>query len=151
MEKVKLPGFARRFWQGSTDHRGTPEFPGLVCTLVPIEGQFCWGLAYLISDEDWPGIRDVLDYREKDGYELVRLRCDHAEVQEVWTYVADEGNPSYIGPRPRDELVRRMAHAAGESGPNPEYLFRLERRLAELQIEDPHVTDLAAALRGLGS
>lgn len=133
-------------WQGSTDHRGTPEFPGLVCTLVP--GEFCWGLAYEIPDQDWPAIRAELDYREKDGYDLVRLRADNPEGQiEVWTYVADERNPSYIGSQPDADLVFRMARAAGESGPNWDYLFRLETRLRELDIEDAHVFGLAEQLR----
>lgn len=30
-----LPGFVRRFYQASTDHRGTDEYPGRVCTVLP--------------------------------------------------------------------------------------------------------------------
>lgn len=29
-----IPGYVRRFWQSSSDHRGTPESPGRVATIV---------------------------------------------------------------------------------------------------------------------
>ncbi|MCH2567560.1 MAG: gamma-glutamylcyclotransferase, partial [Pseudomonadales bacterium] len=41
-----ITGWQRRFWQGSVDHRGQPNAPGRVVTIVPQEDAICHGLAY---------------------------------------------------------------------------------------------------------
>ncbi|XP_038884712.1 gamma-glutamylcyclotransferase 2-3 isoform X2 [Benincasa hispida] len=66
----KLPGcikgYRRVFYQGSTDHRGTPEFPGRTVTLEAAEGEVCWGVAYKITKkEDKETALNHLEVREK--------------------------------------------------------------------------------------
>ncbi|KAF3646329.1 putative cation transport regulator-like protein 2-like isoform 2 [Capsicum annuum] len=61
-----IKGYRRVFYQGSTDHRGTPEFPGRTATLEPAEGEVCWGMAYKITKkEDQEVALTYLEVREK--------------------------------------------------------------------------------------
>ncbi|XP_046834705.1 putative glutathione-specific gamma-glutamylcyclotransferase 2 isoform X1 [Vespa velutina] len=66
-----IKGYVRRFYQKSTDHRGTPDKPGRVVTLLPSENpnDEVWGLAYKISIENVNNVVAHLDFREKGGYE----------------------------------------------------------------------------------
>lgn len=90
-----IHGFARRFWQSSTDHRGTPASPGRVATLIPYEdiiSQAAFlknvnlysesapiqgpddlvtvGVVYYIPPEHAEEVREYLDVREQNGYTL---------------------------------------------------------------------------------
>ncbi|MBV1879722.1 MAG: gamma-glutamylcyclotransferase [Pseudomonadales bacterium] len=67
-----IKGWGRKFWQGSTDHRGTPTAPGRVLTLEKTQG-ICCGMAYKLPMESQNTILQSLDYREKDGYKRLEL------------------------------------------------------------------------------
>ncbi|CAI4060658.1 hypothetical protein SKDZ_05G2430 [Saccharomyces kudriavzevii ZP591] len=107
-----IHGFARRFWQSSTDHRGTPESPGRVATLVPheeivnqavflknvnlysesapIQGPedlITIGVVYYVPPEHAQEVKEYLDVREQNGYTIheveVHLETDQEHEVEL--------------------------------------------------------------------
>lgn len=146
--KAALRGWRRRFWQASPDHRGVPEAPGRVVTLVPDAGALCWGMAFQVAASRWQTIIDELDHRERNGYSrhTVALEFEDGGSTEAITYVALQDNPSFIGPAPLPAMVRQIAEAHGPSGSNREYLARLAEHLTHLDIHDEEVHGLYSAL-----
>ncbi len=147
-EPASVTGWERRFWQGSHDHRGTPDAPGRVVTLIPAPASLCKGMAYLID----PQVFSHLDHREKNGYQRhqvdIRLAATGVTVTGV-LYVAREDNHAFLGPAPAAELAAHIAAATGPSGSNRDYLLQLAAALQRLDACDPHVTELAALVRAL--
>ncbi|MDX1382053.1 MAG: gamma-glutamylcyclotransferase, partial [Thermoanaerobaculia bacterium] len=142
-----IEGWARRFWQGSTDHRGVPGAPGRVVTLLPNPSERCWGVAYRIADTAWSDVLDRLDYREKGGYERrrVHIRFPDGEPSGAagLTYIATPANPNYLGPASLVVIAEQVQGASGPSGDNLDYVHRLASTLAAMGVEDEHVFELA--------
>ncbi|MDX1650808.1 MAG: gamma-glutamylcyclotransferase, partial [Myxococcota bacterium] len=96
-----LHGFARRFWQGSTDHRGVPGAPGRVVTLVAEPAARCLGVAYRVGPEQAEEVLAGLDHREKGGYARLELAVElegpRERVEGARVYVATDRNPNYLG------------------------------------------------------
>lgn len=157
----RLPGFIkdyrRVFYQGSTDHRGTPEYPGRTVTLEPAPGEICYGVAYKVSQkEDIEIAITYLEVREKQYDQKVYLDFytesanSTPTVSSVLVYVASSDknlNQNYLGPASLEEIGKQIALAKGPSGPNRDYLFQLEKALLELGCKDAHVMDLARKVR----
>lgn len=148
-----VDGWTRRFWQGSHDHRGTPQAPGRVVTLVPEPGVRCSGMAYRIDAVTMNEVFEQLDHREQNGYERVRLsmRFDDATCVEGITYIASIGNVAWLGQASLDDMARQIAVSHGPSGSNREYLLRLADALVDHGFDDAHVTELACRVRSVGA
>ena len=144
-EVASITGWQRRFWQGSHDHRGTPQAPGRVVTLIPARAMVCRGVAYRVEHN----VFEHLDHREKNGYRrhCTDILLGHSGPSVQGTlYVADSGNPAFLGPAPIAELASHIAASHGPSGSNRDYVLQLAAALRDLGDHDPHVLALESLL-----
>ncbi|KAH9811854.1 ChaC-like protein [Melampsora americana] len=157
-----IKGFVRRFAQSSHDHRGTIEKPGRVVTLVPTEewtsltdsdrflSNVVWGVVYTIDPTYEKDVKDYLDEREKDGYEMIEVsiynQTDGNEtlLTKASVYVGHTDNPSFAGVTPLDELSNLIHRSVGPSGPNKDYLYNLNTEVHKLceGVQDPYLEEL---------
>lgn len=148
-QPARIVGWTRRFWQGSTDHRGVPGAPGRVVTLLPEPETVCWGAAYRVAEADRADVLTRLDHREKGGYarHAVPLALVDGRNVRGLLYLATPDNPNYLGPAPLPQIARQILTSRGPSGPNDEYLLRLATALREIGADDPHVFALESLVR----
>ena len=141
-------GWTRRFWQGSTDHRGTPQFPGRVVTLIECEKDLSWGIAYRLPAHEQTQILANLDHREKDGYKRTELELISRTGKTIRavTYIADPNNRHFLGHASLHVIAKQIREAAGPSGTNEEYIVALQKFLNEHNIWDNHIEALTRTL-----
>lgn len=146
-QTASIKNWSRRFWQGSHDHRGTPDSPGRVVTLTPMPGAICKGIAYLIT----PEVFSHLDFREKNGYLRfsTEMTFTDSSTEEGLVYIANEENSAFLGPASELEIARHIARSSGPSGHNREYFGKLADALRELNSDDPHIFEIERHLEGL--
>ena len=149
---AQLVGWTRRFWQWSPDHRGTPEHPGRVVTLLRDADDSVTGVAYRLQDDELERVLSALDHREKAGYErhaLSVLPLDGRPEMRALVYVAGPSNSDYAGVTSEREIARRVVASRGPSGENAEYVLKLAAALELLGAHDAHVAEVAMWVRRL--
>lgn len=147
---ARLYAYARRFWQGSTDHRGVPGAPGRVVTLESESNSCCDGIAYRVCSEESQSIIAGLDHRERGGYERVWVDLEFRDSSDsrarAIVYRARPENDNYLGPASDLEIAKQILNAQGPSGSNVEYVFKLAAAIRLQGGEDDHVFALEGIL-----
>jgi cation transport protein ChaC len=148
----------------SQDHRGTPEAPGRVVTLIersfwdtlddhhPSGSDKVWGTAYRIQAEKVAEVREYLDIREINGYTIHYTNfypADGSATIKTLVYIGTPDNDQFMGPQDPQELAKHIYKSVGPSGLNKDYLLSLEKALDTLSTEsgDEHIKDLANRVR----
>ncbi|KAJ2399041.1 hypothetical protein GGI23_002887 [Coemansia sp. RSA 2559] len=159
-----IRGRCRAFLQESHDHRGTDENPGRVCTLLPAadwsamfpadpHDSVCWGMAYKVKAGMEPQVKAHLDHREKDGYSIdfVDVFGTDRTLSNVMVYVGVSSNPSFAKITSLEHTAAVIARAAGPSGTNRDYLYKLCDALRTHHPEalDSYLRSLEAMVRAL--
>ena len=149
-----IRGYYRAFYQGSTDHRGIPSRPGRVVTILPHPEQVVWGLAFRVPPGKEEEVLELLDVREKGGYDRVELSAfhpvhHHVLLPSVICYIANETNEEYLGEATEEHIAMQILSCRGPSGPNREYLFLLAEALRSIGAKDNHVFEIEGIARRL--
>lgn len=130
-----------------------------------------WGVAYRIEPGHVDEVKEYLDIREINGYTIhytpfhpatSSSSADETESREqqqqqpirTLVYIGTPDNDQFVGPVQDPQALAEHIYASrGPSGLNRDYLFGLERSLAELSPEsgDEHVRDLAARVRAVAA
>jgi len=140
---ARIHGFSRRFWQSSPDHRGTPEAPGRVVTLIENRASSVIGVAYRIPREQSYAVLSALDERERAGYERVGVEVEFTQAPfgraQALVYQARAENPGFVAEADERSIAAIVRTARGPSGDNASYVRRLAQALRDLGEDDPHV------------
>ncbi|KAH7408079.1 ChaC-like protein [Phaeosphaeria sp. MPI-PUGE-AT-0046c] len=123
-----IEGYVRRFWQ--VDHRGTPEAPGRVATLIDKahwetltdhheSTERVWGAAYHIPSHHVAAVRAYLDIREINGYSI-QFTPFHPAASTVATATSTPSpSPSDESTNPVTGIVASTTTSVSHSDPAP--------------------------------
>jgi cation transport protein ChaC len=151
---ARATGWHRDFCLAATGGRGTPDNPGMLLGLKA--GGECIGAVLRIAEDAIPQELEILWRREMvaDGYIPRWITVDAPDGTPIGSAIAFTINPtgpSYCGPLPEAELVRRIATARGAIGTAADYLFNTRDGLRSLGITDPLLERLGDAVTALKS
>ncbi len=150
-----LPGYSRSFCMRSIHHRGTDARPGLVLALDEGAQAACKGVALAVPEDRQDAVLAYLREREliSSAYLERTLDVHLGDGRQVTAlaYVVDRDHVQYCGGLPLEEQAQIIARAAGQRGPNTEYLYNTASHLTALGIDDSDLCWLSARVREIAA
>ena len=130
------------------DHRGTPDAPGRVATLIRLPAGTTYGVIYRIEGDPKETLA-YLDEREKGGYsqELVSVSSQGESIEAV-TYIGSKPALEFIGPEPVELTAKIISQAAGPSGNNLYYFQELCKNLEKNFLLSEYLRELKTQVFG---
>jgi glutathione-specific gamma-glutamylcyclotransferase len=142
--RARLDGYHRSLCHLSNHYRGTDEKPGLVFALDM--GGYCEGIAFEVSNADWPEAYALLHEREMSNHTYhemhlpVRVEDVHVEgelnVVTAMCYVMNHDHGNYAGQLSEDAIVKHVRQGVGKFGSAEDYVRATHAKLKELGIVD---------------
>ena len=145
-----MEGVHRSLCIYSVIHRGTWKKPGLVLGLDA--GGFCQGVAFRVPEESARQTRKYLRKREQglnvyqEKTRPIKLLDSSGRTVRATSFLVNRTHPHYTGLINFSKQVYLVRNGVGKSGANLDYVLNTVDHLEELEIADPPLTRLAAAL-----
>lgn len=151
LQPAVLHGWQRSFCIRLLEGRGSVEVPGRMLALR--QGGQTAGMAFRLGEQDLLDELWLVWVREMvhglyDPIWTTTCLYDGRAIQ-LLTFVANPAHPMYEVDGSVASASTAIAQARGHLGSNREYLMSLEKSLADNQISDAYILELAGAVRAL--
>jgi cation transport protein ChaC len=143
-----LHGWHRSFCMRVIAGRGSPDQPGRMLALEP--GGSTQGVALRLCPSTLEDELRILWTREMvtGAYRptWAPITLDDGTETLAIAFVADREQSQYEADSGASVIAPSMAVATGSFGTNAEYVFKLQRALADCNMSDPYIDELASEL-----
>jgi type I restriction enzyme S subunit len=143
VDGANLVGYRRAFNKKSVKNWGSSKAPGPTLGLEPADGTACAGTVFEFAPAQLEPVKAHLTNREGKSFSLIELPVRLPDGREVLalTPVNDRQHNTYIGSVPVAARAEMARNAHGTSGACADYARNIQKKLVELNIEDPDVVE----------
>lgn len=137
----------RAFNKASIERWGTKTAPGPTLNLVAAPHESCRAMAFKFSAASGPSVRAYLKEREGRGFPLREHTVHISSAERVQALIPMYEGNNVVKVASVDKAAEMVCRAVGSGGRCVDYVKGIAAKLAELNIHDPAVTDLLAAIQ----